>query len=678
MQAGDISQIIWNSGWGAVTFIAIAIAVASGIVCASLIRDSLSQRQIRRDMHKSRDQAHAKASARGAELLAIKAALSEAGLFFLKLDTSGAVLERNDAFAELAAGDDALIQSFDLAALHGRHEKGGKLRPVMVERVVGGKKVLWSLRPTRDAGEAPALIAIGRLADPEHGASVSDTTAGAKSTFLATVSHEMRTPLNGVIGMASLLKETSLSPEQLSYVAAVETSGEALLSLINEILDFSRIEAGKLEIITEDVEIEPLVEGVVELLAPRAQDKGIEIAALVHPDVPRSIRSDSARLRQVLMNLAGNAVKFTENGGVGVRVDLRESMLSVTVADTGPGIAAERLEAIFQEFEQESAATGHTFGGTGLGLAISRRIVERMGGTITVLSRPGAGSMFQVSIPVAEAVAQPRRPSLDLASERVVLVSASPFAAPFLAERLESLGAQVSLADSVASALTLMPGATCLLTDAALGLERARTLSTAAQARGIARRLILLSPYERRGVGAPVDFGYSGYLIKPVRNRSLMERFGRSEQVPERIAETSRDPSVDLAGLSVLIAEDNDINALLACRLVERMGGRAVLVKSGTAALEMLERSHREFSLALFDIRMPGMTGLEAMARWREREGKIGRKRLPVAALTANASEADRLECLSAGFDGFLSKPLDREAFVATVRALVQGHQAAA
>lgn len=678
MQVGDISQMIWSTGWGAVTFVAIAVAAAAGMISASLIRDSMRQRQIRRDMHRSRDLAHAKASARGTELSALKATMSDAGLYFLSVDSAGLILDRNDAFAELAAADDTLLQSFGPAALYGAPDFGSRARPISIERVVGDKKILFSARPLRVDGGSPTFMVIGRAQEPESGLQSSETMASAKATFLATVSHEMRTPLNGVIGMASLLKETPLSPEQLSYVSAVETSGEALLSLINEILDFSRIEAGKLEIIAEDVEIEPLVEGVVELLAPRAQDKGIEIAALVHPDVPRSFRSDSARLRQVLMNLAGNAVKFTEKGGVGVRVDSSDGALSITVTDTGSGIAPDRLEAIFQEFEQENASTGHTFGGTGLGLAISRRIVEHMGGTITVASRPGAGASFTVTIPVAEAKALPSDVTINLAHERVLLVSESPFAAPFLAERLRSLGASVSLADGLETALSLLPDATCLLTDAAMGLEQARSLSAAASSLSITRRLILLSPYERRSVGAPIDFGYTGYLIKPVRSRSLLERFGRAERMPEHAAETFRASTSDLTGMAVLIAEDNDINALLACRLVEQLGGRAIHVKSGAAALEFLEVQHAQLSLALFDIRMPGMTGLEAMARWREREQTMGRERLPVAALTANASEADREECLAAGFDGFMSKPLDRMSFVATVRALVSSQRAAA
>lgn len=674
-----MSDWVGLASWGAFAFAATGVAAIAVAIAAALIHDSLRHRKLRREVHRAHGELYDLAENRASELKALKEALAEAGLYYLRLDRSGAILERNEAFSALEQAEGGAIESFDLAALSAHQEHKGRLKDASIERTIAGRAIRWTLVPTRQRQGSIIIEAVGR----DIGSAQAET-AGAKATFLATVSHEMRTPLNGVIGMAGLLKETPLSPEQMSYVAAVETSGEALLSLINEILDFSRIEAGKLETIAEDIEIEPLVEGVVELLAPRAQDKGIEIAAFVHPDVPPVLVSDGARLRQVLMNLAGNAVKFTETGGVGVRVDARDGFLTISVADTGPGIAADRLDAIFREFEQADAATGRSYGGTGLGLTISRRIVERLGGTIAVVSTLGSGALFRVCLPLVVASKQnvaadvPALP--DLSGETICLVSQSPFAAPFLAERLESLGAHVALTTDQTSAQGLLTRSTALIVDVAIGVESAQAIAMAAGAAGIPRRLVLLSPFERRGVGPLVDLGFSGYLIKPVRSRSLVARFGERHvpHIAERRIERKQAEHV-LQGARILVAEDNDINALLTRRLIERLGGEVVLVKAGDAALAALsEAPVGAFSLALFDIRMPGMTGLEAVTEWRRREKAHGLKRVPIAALTANAFATDRAECLAAGFDGFLEKPLNPDAFAALLDTLRRNARAAA
>jgi signal transduction histidine kinase/DNA-binding response OmpR family regulator len=515
----------------------------------------------------------------------------------------------------------------------------------------------------------------------------AEAASEAKSRFLATVSHEVRTPLNGILGLADLLQDTGLNAEQSSYVEAIRTSGTALASLIAEILDFSTIEAGRLTLVKERFDLFRLVEGVVELLAPRAQGKGLEIAASIAESVPQWVIGDPARLRQVLINLAGNGVKFTDSGGIGVSVSCSSiDQIDIAVADTGPGVPEARRAAIFEDFEQADGSPTRRHEGTGLGLAISKRIVERMGGTLSFDCPPSGGSIFRLSVPlpVCSGAVEPRSgepccdaPALDetrsgqpalplpaiLRGQSALIVAESPFEAPFLGARLREAGAAVVLVTNVADARDqLGRHPDILIVDCAIGEDAAHHLGDAARAAGVRLRLVLFSPFERRAIGHETVKGFDGWLVKPVRRSSLFARLG------DRPATHSEETALPIAapvptGLRILLAEDNEINALLARKALARLGAEVVHARDGIAVLKLAQAGwqpdQKGFDVILMDIRMPGLDGREVTRRIRRAERETGVARTRIIALTANAFDEDRQACLAAGVDEFLTKPVD-------------------
>jgi signal transduction histidine kinase/DNA-binding response OmpR family regulator len=543
-----------------------------------------------------------------------------------------------------------------------------------------GKQVLFEEK-LRHAERLQALAE-----ERDRARTAAETASQAKSAFLAAMSHEIRTPMNGVMGMAQLLAGTRLDAEQLGYVQSIQESGEALLTVINDILDISKLEAGKVELEAIDFDLNALAEGIAMMLSPRAAEKRLDLACYVEPEARGSYRGDPTRLRQVLVNLTGNALKFTESGAVTLEVRALgehsgEKMLRFAITDTGIGLSEEQRGRLFQAFGQADNSITRRFGGTGLGLAICRQLVELMGGVIGVESEPGKGSTFWFTLRlprVADALATPAEVETRLRGLRVLVVDDVALHRRIISETLEGLGlAAESLGEPDAAMGHLdrlwqegkLPD--MVMIDYSMATLRGDELGR--RIRGDSRfadvRLVLISAFGvlDKSIGARDVF--DGLLAKPIRRQAVQDLLASlflRQVAPAAPAESA--PTA--ASGRVLLVEDNRINQQVALIMLEREGYRVTCAGDGQQALDLLARE--TFDVVLMDVQMPVMDGLEATRRIRAAETG---QRLPVVALTANAMAGMEAQFAAAGMDDFVPKPFDRKRFLATVRRWAESRQ---